>query len=71
MVSCFCGGVKDQLLPMKEKHLIFFSESSTMVEYFDLKWGAVMKKIGYDNDLYIKTQSQHIRERIAQFGGKL
>ena len=36
-----------------------------------LKWGAVMKKIGYDNDLYIKTQSQHIKERIAQFGGKL
>ena len=30
-----------------------------------------MKTIGYDNDLYIKTQSQHIRNRIAQFGGKL
>ncbi len=28
-------------------------------------------KIGFDNDQYIKTQSQHIRERIAQFGGKL
>ena len=36
-----------------------------------MKWGAVMKTIGYDNDLYIKTQSQHIRNRIAQFGGKL
>ena len=28
-------------------------------------------KIGYDNDKYIRTQSAHIRERIAQFGGKL
>ena len=30
-----------------------------------------MYKQGFDNDLYIKTQSQHIRERIDQFGGKL
>ena len=30
-----------------------------------------MNKIGYDNDLYLKTQSAHIRERIDQFGGKL
>ncbi len=28
-------------------------------------------KRGFDNDLYIKTQSQHIKERIAAFGGKL
>ena len=28
-------------------------------------------KLGYDNDLYLQTQSAHIRERIAQFGGKL
>ncbi len=28
-------------------------------------------KIGYDNELYIRTQSAHIRQRIAQFGGKL
>lgn len=26
---------------------------------------------GFDNDAYIRTQSQHIKERIAQFGGKL
>ena len=26
---------------------------------------------GYDNDKYIRTQSAHIQERIAQFGGKL
>ena len=30
-----------------------------------------MKKIGFDNDLYLKTQSEHIRERISQFGDKL
>ena len=30
-----------------------------------------MMKLGYDNDKYIRTQSAHIRERIAQFGGKL
>ena len=28
-------------------------------------------KIGFDNDQYLRTQSAHIRERIAQFGGKL
>ena len=30
-----------------------------------------MPQIGFDNELYIRTQSQHIRERIARFGGKL
>ena len=30
-----------------------------------------MEKIGFDNDLYLHTQSERIRERIAQFGGKL
>ena len=30
-----------------------------------------MPRIGFDNDKYIATQSAHIRERIAQFGGKL
>ena len=28
-------------------------------------------QIGFDNDKYLKTQSEHIRERISQFGGKL
>lgn len=28
-------------------------------------------KIGFDNDKYLKTQSEHIRERIANFGDKL
>ncbi|MDO4619548.1 MAG: DUF1846 domain-containing protein [Lachnospiraceae bacterium] len=30
-----------------------------------------MKQIGFDNDKYLKMQSEHIRERIARFGGKL
>lgn len=30
-----------------------------------------MYKIGFDNDLYLKTQSEKIKERIAWFGGKL
>ena len=30
-----------------------------------------MAKIGFDNEQYLHTQSQHIRERIDQFGGKL
>lgn len=30
-----------------------------------------MDKIGFDNDQYLKTQSEHIKERIAKFGGKL
>ena len=30
-----------------------------------------MAKIAFDNDLYIQSQSAHIQERIAKFGGKL
>ena len=30
-----------------------------------------MAKQGFDNEKYLTTQSQHIRDRIAQFGGKL
>ena len=30
-----------------------------------------MFRIGFDNERYIRTQSQHIHERIEQFGGKL
>lgn len=30
-----------------------------------------MKKIGFDNEKYLKIQSEHIRERIAQFDDKL
>ncbi len=28
-------------------------------------------KIGFDNQQYLNMQSEHIRERIAQFGDKL
>ena len=30
-----------------------------------------MGKLGFDNDKYLSTQSEHIRERISLFGGKL
>ena len=30
-----------------------------------------MNRIGFDNEKYLQIQSQHIRQRIAQFGGKL
>lgn len=30
-----------------------------------------MNRIGFDNDKYVKLQSQNIRNRISQFGGKL
>ncbi len=30
-----------------------------------------MNRIGFDNDKYLLLQSQHIRQRIDQFGGKL
>ena len=30
-----------------------------------------MVKLGFDNDKYLQTQSAHIRERLASFGGKL
>jgi len=30
-----------------------------------------MAKLGYDNDKYLQTQSEHIRQRLASFGGKL
>ena len=31
----------------------------------------IMNKTGFDNDKYLKMQSEHIKERIAHFGGKL
>ena len=30
-----------------------------------------MATLAYDNEKYLSTQSEHIRQRIAQFGGKL
>ena len=29
-----------------------------------------MGAIGFDNDKYVKLQSQNIRDRISKFGGK-
>lgn len=33
--------------------------------------GIVVGKVGFDNDKYLKTQSEKIKERINYFGGKL
>ena len=33
--------------------------------------GIVLFEIGFDNDKYLSLQSQHIKERIGKFGGKL
>ncbi|MBQ1272457.1 MAG: DUF1846 family protein, partial [Clostridia bacterium] len=30
-----------------------------------------MNKIGFNNEEYLKLQTQHIKERISGFGGKL
>lgn len=31
----------------------------------------IMTQVGFDNEKYISMQSEHIRERISEFGGKL
>ncbi len=37
-----------------------------------LKTGDIfMNRLGFDNDKYVKLQSQNIRDRISKFGGKL
>ena len=38
---------------------------------FVRKEAAFMTKLGFDNEKYLQTQSAHIKERLAQFGGKL
>ena len=36
-----------------------------------IRGSSTMFKQGFDNDKYLKMQSEHIRERISKFGGKL
>ena len=36
-----------------------------------MRKGNEQMKIGFDNDKYLKMQSEHIRERLNQFGNKL
>ena len=37
-----------------------------------IKWGRIkLSGVGFDNDKYIRLQSERIRERIDEFGGKL
>ncbi len=36
-----------------------------------VKGDGFMTRVGFDNDQYISMQSEHIRKRISEFGGKL
>ena len=38
---------------------------------FERKRRLLMVQRAFDNDKYLQMQSSHIRDRIAQFGGKL
>ncbi len=40
-------------------------------DYFSDLWERMMNRIGFDNDEYLRLQSQKILNRIAYFGGKL
>lgn len=40
-------------------------------EFFILQMEVFMTKQGFDNDKYLRMQSERIKERIATFGGKL
>ena len=51
-------------------HLLFFQEWGRMKGSF-LKEASAMAQLAFDNDRYLQMQSAHIRDRIAQFGGKL
>lgn len=42
-----------------------------MLEYAITNEGGINRKTGFDNEKYIKLQSQHIMERINKFGDKL
>lgn len=43
---------------------------NVLLYYVESEW-IIMATIGFDNDKYIRMQSEHIMERISQFGGKL
>ena len=45
-------------------------DGSLVGDYKDRQWGKLMRT-GFDNGKYLKLQSEHIAQRIAQFGGKL
>ena len=46
-------------------------------QYYNINYKKIMidevnvLKKGFDNEKYLKMQSEHIKERIAQFGNKL
>ena len=52
-------------------HLIFVKKKSVSLRINFTGKGRLEMKIGFDNNKYLKMQSEHIRERISQFGDKL
>ena len=42
-----------------------------MLQSYPWKGASTIMKIGFDNQKYLITQSEHIRNRISQFGNKL
>ncbi len=44
---------------------------SILVTKYVMDWGLINMKIGFDNEKYLKMQSEHIRSRINQFDNKL
>lgn len=49
----------------------FETEVLGLLILIERKEGVVMLATGFDNEKYLHMQSEHIRERIDQFGGKL
>ena len=41
------------------------------MEYFLQNEAMTVQKIGFDNDKYLKLQTERILSRVEQFGGKL
>lgn len=52
-------------------HLIFVKKKRVSLGLKFIRKGRLKMKIGFDNNKYLKMQSEHIRERISQFGDKL
>ena len=55
------------------KRLVLFRRRKLWYTDFDFCIGVItdMSRMGFDNQKYLTTQSEQIRKRIAQFGGKL
>ena len=70
-VRLVCSGKQ---IPMKSKGIslaILGDLEYNISSVFKKRGAANMTKLAFDNDRYLQMQSAHIRDRIAQFGGKL